>query len=252
MTLWDTPTFKYRHKTKKLVEPLYQIENFASYSATIILKNNQHLAISSAPKVTLPFIHRGLHRAHTILQYDFVKRKRVIFPQEYSHQDSLQRSITQEIEGMGIQRGYSFTRLSQDCCILVSVNMNNPVEDRAALYYSTIDSIEAFTSDFFDEMLPVYCEGLPQFLYSRTSEDQAYRHRVIKTRCVSFEDITLHDSELGILYWSAQGKTAEEIGQIMGHTKNTIDSYRRQLLDKMQVRNIVQAVYLGTSLGLIT
>jgi DNA-binding CsgD family transcriptional regulator len=88
---------------------------------------------------------------------------------------------------------------------------------------------------------------------SRFATDAQYRERIIQAnnKLNIEQTVSLSSSELSILYWSAQGKTAEEVATILGLTKNTVDTYRRNLLDKLDVSNITQAVHVASTMGLI-
>ena len=61
----------------------------------------------------------------------------------------------------------------------------------------------------------------------------------------------LSPRELQTLRWSAQGKTAEEVAQILGVTTHTVTYYMRCVFEKLGVSNKHHAVGLAQSLGLI-
>lgn len=48
--------------------------------------------------------------------------------------------------------------------------------------------------------------------------------------------------EREVLQWSAAGKTAEDIGVILGLTKNTVESHHRHIREKLDAINLVHAV----------
>ncbi|MCF6775697.1 helix-turn-helix transcriptional regulator [Thiotrichales bacterium 19X7-9] len=100
-------------------------------------------------------------------------------------------------------------------------------------------------------MLDVYLAYLPEIKTTRFITDQEYRHSILKNSHNTLTFDQLSNSELSVLYWSAKGKTSEEIASILYLSKNTVDTYRRNLINKLNVSNITQAVYVAISLGLI-
>ena len=57
--------------------------------------------------------------------------------------------------------------------------------------------------------------------------------------------------QLECLRWVQEGKTAWEIGRIMGISHRTVESYLAIAFSKLQVRTRVQAVVRARNLGLI-
>lgn len=249
--LWHSPIFRYRHLVKKLITPLRQIKDFGSIAVYIILKSGERAGLSSAPKTSLKIIASGFQRGHLVLNYHFANQTRVVFPEEFSEQDALQTSINKICESDKLYSVYCITRTCQDCSILIAINTTKPIKHKLKFYNETIDQLENFVNYFLDESIGIYIDQLPALVNSRFATDTAYRHRVLLTRTVSKKDIDMTESELEVLYWSAQGKSAEEIAAIIGLTKNTVDTYRRKLIEKMWVSNITQAVYVASSAGLI-
>lgn len=58
---------------------------------------------------------------------------------------------------------------------------------------------------------------------------------------VTIDGILLSPRELDCLKWASQGKTAWEIGRILGISQNTAAHYLRSARDKLGVRKVVQA-----------
>lgn len=57
--------------------------------------------------------------------------------------------------------------------------------------------------------------------------------------------------ELEILTLSAQGKTAQQIGDSLGITKRTVDAHREAIIRKLGVSNITQAVSTAIAAHLV-
>ena len=65
------------------------------------------------------------------------------------------------------------------------------------------------------------------------------------------ETITLRPEEQQVLTLSAQGYTMKEISEIMLRSFDTVKFYRRQLLKKLGVQSITEALTFATNYGLI-
>jgi LuxR family quorum-sensing system transcriptional regulator CciR len=63
--------------------------------------------------------------------------------------------------------------------------------------------------------------------------------------------VYLSDREREILQWSANGKSREDIGTILGITKNTVDFHLRNIYRKFDTNNITVAVLTALHNGLI-
>ena len=62
---------------------------------------------------------------------------------------------------------------------------------------------------------------------------------------------TLTARQIECLRWVQEGKTAWEIGQIMGITQRTVESYLAIAYQRLRVRTRVQAVIRAQALGLL-
>lgn len=63
--------------------------------------------------------------------------------------------------------------------------------------------------------------------------------------------VKLSDREKECLYWSAKGKTVDEIGIIIGISTETVKSYIKRLNGKLGATNRVQAVAKAVSFGIL-
>ncbi|WP_141678943.1 helix-turn-helix domain-containing protein, partial [Acinetobacter baumannii] len=62
------------------------------------------------------------------------------------------------------------------------------------------------------------------------------------------DDATLSRREAECLEWAAQGKSAWEIGTILGISRHTVSTYLENAKAKLGVRTVVQAVARVTAL----
>jgi LuxR family transcriptional regulator len=62
----------------------------------------------------------------------------------------------------------------------------------------------------------------------------------------------LSNRELEVLKWSADGKSAQDIADILGVSKNTVDFHIKNSVTKLQVPNKIAAVVRAAFLGLLS
>jgi LuxR family quorum sensing-dependent transcriptional regulator len=61
----------------------------------------------------------------------------------------------------------------------------------------------------------------------------------------------LYPCEIEALYWAARGKTSQETAIILNLKENTIATYRKEAIKKLNASNITNAVWLATEVGLL-
>lgn len=247
----NIPSYKHRHLVKQLVKPLTGINNFGGYCLAIVTASGRHAWLSSTPRVTVNTVASGLARGELLLSYEFLQRNRVIFPDEFAQRDSVQKAIDNTLKQYEVYRSYCCTRFCSDCCLIIAFNTKQPDQDSLACYQHTIDQVETLTCRFLTQTMPIFLEQLPELAGSQFASDLPFREQLIKNRINLAQHITLSASEKRVLYWSAQGKSVQDIADITKLSKNTVDSYRRDLLQKLQAANITQAVYVASRLNLI-
>jgi DNA-binding CsgD family transcriptional regulator len=71
------------------------------------------------------------------------------------------------------------------------------------------------------------------------------------TASVARKTLPLTARQIECLRWAQEGKTAWEIGQILGISARTVESYLAIAFERLDVRTRVQAVLRARALGLI-
>jgi DNA-binding CsgD family transcriptional regulator len=62
----------------------------------------------------------------------------------------------------------------------------------------------------------------------------------------------LSSREREVIVWAAQGKSAREVGKILGITKRTVDHHTQMVVRKLGAINKTQAVVLAIKYGIIS
>ena len=250
MCFWNSPSFIHRHKIKALVKPLQdKFKNFGCITITVLLKSGKFAYLSSSPKINFQHNYTGWERADSLLSYAFIKDKRTIFPEDLEN-DPIQSHIEKNYAKAGLHRGYIISKYCQDCCVLISYNTKEK-ENSQELYKRTAYDINEFSIAFINEMLPSFLKELPELKSTRFGLEKEFRNNALTANLNPTIKTQLNETEQSILYWSAQGKSAEETSIILGLKNNTINSYRKKILSKMNTTSITQAVYIASSQNLI-
>lgn len=64
-------------------------------------------------------------------------------------------------------------------------------------------------------------------------------------------DQRLTKREIECLFWAAQGRTSDEIADLLKIKKTTVESHRREIIRKLNSQNMAQAVYNGVRYGYV-
>jgi|GEM_PF-2762128 len=247
----EIPSVKHRHLVKRLVAPLNDIPIFGGFVFGLVLKSGHNAWLSSTPRVTINTVSSGLSRADILLDFDYLKESRVIFPENLMQINHFEPTIHQIMQRIGLYSGYCYSKYCDDCCIIVGINTNKKIKHIKDFYKKTIQQVENFSDTFFNQTQDIFLNLLPEIKVSRFITDPIFRHRILTSQTLKPTEIDLTEKELAILYWTARGKSAADIAIIIGLSKNTIDTYRRTIISKLNVSNITEAVYLALSMHLI-
>ena len=96
-------------------------------------------------------------------------------------------------------------------------------------------SIKAIRSGFFDFLLkPIHIEELKATIDRIQANNSSYG---ADKQCSVAIMALLSEREKDIVIQLKMGKTSQEIGEILGITKNTVDTHRRKILDKTGFEN---------------
>ncbi|MCC8037154.1 MAG: response regulator transcription factor [Bacteroidales bacterium] len=98
----------------------------------------------------------------------------------------------------------------------------------------------------------VFVEAVHRLLEGDTYYDPNARSMLRLINTESAEEVGLSAREVDVLRLIANGNNTEEIGQMLGLSPNTIETHRRHLLEKMDVRNSAELVRRAISTGILS
>ncbi|MDC0534331.1 helix-turn-helix transcriptional regulator [Francisellaceae bacterium] len=100
-----------------------------------------------------------------------------------------------------------------------------------------------FCYQFVEENLDFYIENLQGFSQLQFVNDDEYRKNVFFNGQTASENLS--PKQLSVLYWSARGKTSQEVAEIMHLSNETIKCHKKQILLRLCAANIAHAIYIA-------
>ncbi len=240
----SVPTVKHKEKIMQLSANL-DIPGIDLFAVFIYLHNGKFTWVSNFPEAADEYAQTGLYRADILQEKSFRKLNRVIYTEEYAELDPVQSKITKFMADRNFYRIYCLSRFCSDCSLLLCTNRFDEKESNPAEFYNkTVDAFENFSCYFINNAMDIFLEYLPELKKTRFGSDANFRNNVIKNRADPPTE-KLSQGEIDVLYWAAQGKTAEETAILLGLTKHTLETYRKRATNKLNAANITHAVYLA-------
>ncbi len=246
-----SPTMAHADEITKICASIKPIPDLEVYAVFMYLHNGEFTWLSNVPKATQKYMDEGYLYSDRLNRPDFTNHNRVIFAEEFTKSSKIQEEIYAiTFKSFGFHRIYCLSRNCTDCRLILAANSSHSVADPNAYYQQTVDDFELLCCDYIDKTIHIFIKYLPQLAPTRFANDSKYRNLVITNRQDPPVE-KLNTSELELLYWSAQGKTAEEISMILKLTKSTIETYRKRICRKLNAKNLTHAVYLAKTLQLL-
>lgn len=138
-----------------------------------------------------------------------------------------------------------------DCQIIVGALSNIKRQDNKMFHKMTKKRLQNILCSFFDSHMHIFTTQNPNFKNTRIFSDGTYRRNLIQGSLCD-QERNISDKELMALYWSALGKTSEEASMILGVSKNSINTYRQNVTEKLNCSNITHAVFEASKRGIFS
>lgn len=162
-----------------------------------------------------PVLHQTLTSAVPFLWEDIVRRQKL---------KRVQKQFLEDCRALGVHSGYTIPIHSPGRRDIISMSVRDTIEVNR-------------------QRLPLLHAMVHQ-TWLRTAE-------LIKPAQVQDSIVNLTSRERSCLYWIKEGKTYEDIGEILHMSPNTVDSHLRSARKKLSVSNTLTAVVKAIQLGLL-
>jgi DNA-binding CsgD family transcriptional regulator len=205
-------------------------EHFA-YVLTISapsLKLQHHVINGFPPEWHERYIAREYFKIDPVVQYAQNSSLPAIWSDEKFHTGQ-SREFWEEAASLGLRAGMSFAVHGQPGLTgLMSLSRDQPLSLPAAEMAALIGRAQMFASMLNDAVVRL---ELPKLLPE--------------------QNISMTPRERECLKWSADGKTAWEIGQILSITERTVVFHMNNVIQKLGASNKIQAIVRAVSLKLV-
>ncbi len=248
------PTVKYRKEISDICKDLFKINQIYLICPAIILENGTSFYTSNDPFLAIPYIVSGLYRADNYFINAYNIKESHFFPgKNLNNNDILQMTVAEILQNyFKVYNSYCLIRRCKDCTVIVGIAHNYSVDNPEKMYVNTVSEIENLTIKYFDKLINIYVDNLPGLKHSRFVTDSNFREKIIKNRThKKFINRTLTNREEECLYWTSIGKTSHEVSVIMHISEHTVNEYKKFIMEKLNVKNMVHAVSESIKLNII-
>lgn len=152
-------------------------------------------------------------------------------------------------ERFGLCRAYYIIRECPECTFIFGAIKKHGFESCDLIYKDTRPEFEdvcvSFTHQFID-LIVQYNRG---YARSFILTNPSYRKAVIKNCYPKDEELSEREKEC--LVWAAQGKSTKEIARILAISPHTVETYSKNIKEKMHCTTMIEAVMEGMLRGVI-
>lgn len=218
------------------------------FSIYLLFKNGETLVLTDRHELAIPYYTEKIYVADKNLK----PSTHISTDVHIRGNSDLLTSIEDYLgEKFNFNWCYYLVRQCVDCTVILGAGKEEKLSDYKDFYEKTYKIFEDFMVDFFNKHLTLFKTHSHGYQGASFLKDESYRRKTIKN-CLDRDERSLSKNELACLYWSALGKSAEEISIITGLKKLTVEFYRKQSIKKLHCSNITHAVYEATIRGLFT
>lgn len=233
-----------------VIEELAASTGINFFGVCIQLNNQKRYWATTHPELMREYCHKGYDRVDTMLDPSWLRIENVFKYSEHGR-DKLQQEAIDYRKKHGINLQFGLVRHCEECHVLIICGTGHPGNPDVLINDATLTQVEKAAMIFINERMDKIVTELSVFKKSLFVKDEIYRNRVLANRSEA-KLLKLFPSEVEVLYWAARGKTAEETSVLLDLSVNTMYSYRKAAIQKLQCSNITHAVYKAHILGLIS
>jgi DNA-binding CsgD family transcriptional regulator len=163
---------------------------------------------------------------------------------------SMQIPIIQILESRyNLSTTFAMIRQCHECDFIIEAY--NKISDPQKLYHQVRDGFEQFICHFIDAMQQEIISALPEQKWLNILTDREYRRKVI-TRKELFHSLAMLSSrELQCLSLIADGLNTKEVAEQLFLSNETVSTHAKSIRQKMDCKNIAEAVAKAFRLGLL-
>lgn len=229
-------------------DELKKLTEFTFFGICIQLGDGHRFWTSNHAETMQQYRNQGYDRVDTLFEPQWLQDVQTITYNQTAR-DALQQQAIDFRHQHNIYLRYGLARHCDDCHVLIFCGKETSIVQQRDADDTILSVLEQLAIQLINDVIDDIQTALPKLKKSRFISDDNYRQHIISNR--SSHLAKLFPSEVEVLYWAARGKTAEETALILGLTINTLYSYRKNAIAKLNCSNIAHAVHKAHLLGLI-
>lgn len=156
----------------------------------------------------------------------------------------------QMLEGrFGVRRAYYIIRECPECTFIFGAIKKDGFESCDDIYQNTRSDFENFCVNFTHQFIDLIIQYNREYAGSFILNNASYRKAVIKGSYPRDEELSEREKEC--LIWAAQGKSVKEIARILAISPHTVETYSKNIKEKMHCTTMIEAAMEGMLRGVI-
>ncbi len=241
----NCPSFIYKKKIDGLCKYLEEKTKIKYFFCHIIFNNRQTFFLSNIYQLLNFYGEDKIYKNHYLYDLELIRNKSYyIFDENKSPKSSVRKNILEE--EFNIYKSYCTIKKSAECIFIFGAASDEKIEDYSQHYNKTIAHFDEFCYIFVENMLDVIKESHPLYSNAIIFSDELYRKRLIHH---TQPDKCLTKKERQCLQLIACGRKSHEIASILGNKITTIDFHKKNIMIKMNAKNMSHAVMEGLIRG---
>lgn len=241
-------TLAYRPRIESQCQALNSIGGIKYYVMVIKFFNGRNYILSNMFDYAVPYYGEGYIRADNSFSDDLIANRDHYLARDFL--DSTQAKVDIIMQDLySICRTYYIVRHFDEGKIIFGALHDKIIENVTRFYEVTIKPFEKFCLAFLTNNLDIVKKDNLDFKFSRLFTDAHYREKVIKDHLFSAGQLSKRETEC--LLWIAMGKSTDETAVIMDIKPSTVDTYRKNIVRKLNVTNMYAAVFEATRRGIL-
>lgn len=152
-------------------------------------------------------------------------------------------------ERFGLHRAYYMVRECPECTFIFGAIKKQGFNHCDVIYQDTLPDFEDFCVNFTHQFIELIIEYNSRYAGSFILTNQAYRKAVIKGGYSKDEELSEREKECLFLF--SQGKSTKEIAKILALSHHTVETYSKNIKEKMHCTTMIEAAMEGMLRGVI-
>lgn len=244
-------SIRYREKIDYLIQKLNCPKEITHFSISMLFRGRQRYYISNLYLWAIPYRTEGLYRGDVDHDPGFYNGKEFFIQRDLVH-DEMQIPIIQTLESRyNLHTTFAMIRQCPECDFIIETYHQNKIMEPEKLYFEVKSSFERFIWQFLNAMQEEIRLALPKLKWLAILNNNDAIKKVITQHSQGKSSIVITNREIECLQLLAQGVSTIQIAEQLHISRETVNTHSKSIRNKLDCKNITEAVYKATIWGLI-